>query len=97
MARSGFNEPIEPMDLANMRANGVRSLLIWCRNCHYEKIMNVDHLPGNVTVPSLGQRMSCIKCGGVGYDLQSGHWVFGLAADVGSPTSRLPAKASGLD
>jgi hypothetical protein len=29
------------MDLANMRANGVRSLLIWCRNCRHEKIMNV--------------------------------------------------------
>jgi hypothetical protein len=43
-----------------LRANGVRSLLIWCRNCHHEKIMNVDHLPGNVTVPSLGQRMSCV-------------------------------------
>jgi hypothetical protein len=50
MARDGFNNPIEPMDLANMRANGVRSLLIWCRNCHPEKIMKVDHLPGNVTV-----------------------------------------------
>jgi len=32
MARSNSNEPIEPMDLANMRANGVRSLLIWYRN-----------------------------------------------------------------
>src|SRR5262249_11973966 len=29
---------IEPMDLANMRANGVRSLLIWCRNRHHGKI-----------------------------------------------------------
>ena len=70
MARSGFNNPIQPMDLANMRANGVRSLLIWCRNCHHEKIMNVDHLPGNVTVPSLGQRMSCVKCGTVGADVR---------------------------
>jgi hypothetical protein len=26
------------------------------------------HLPGNVTVPSLGQRMSCTKCGTVGAD-----------------------------
>jgi hypothetical protein len=26
MARSRFNEPIEPMTLGNMRANGVRSL-----------------------------------------------------------------------
>jgi hypothetical protein len=70
MATRRFSEPIEPMDLANMRANGVRSLLIWCRNCHYEKIMNVDHLPGNVTVPSLGQRMSCTKCGTVGADIR---------------------------
>jgi hypothetical protein len=68
MARGGFNNPIEPMDLANMRA--VWSPLIWCRNCHHEKIMNVDHLPGNVTVPSLGQRMSCIKCDTVGADVR---------------------------
>jgi hypothetical protein len=70
VATRRFNDPIEPMDLANMRANGVRSLLIWCRNCHHEKIMNVDHLPGNVTVPSLGQRMSCVKCGTVGADVR---------------------------
>jgi hypothetical protein len=43
----GSNEPIEPMDLANMRANGVRSLLIWYRNCRHEKVMNVDHKFGN--------------------------------------------------
>jgi hypothetical protein len=30
MARSRFNDPIEPLDLANMRANGVRSLDIQC-------------------------------------------------------------------
>jgi hypothetical protein len=47
MARSRFNDPIDPMHLANMRQNGVRSLLIWCINCHHEKIMNVDHLPGD--------------------------------------------------
>jgi hypothetical protein len=70
MTSSRFNEPIKPMDLANMRENGVRSLLIWCRNCHHEKILNVDHLPGNVTVPSLGQRMSCTKCGTVGADVR---------------------------
>jgi hypothetical protein len=61
---------IEPMDLANMRANGVRSLLIWCRNCHHEKIMNVDHLPGDLTVPSLGNRMACTKCSTVGADVR---------------------------
>jgi hypothetical protein len=70
MATRRFNDPIEPIDLANMRANGVRSLLIFCRNCHHEKIMNVDHLPGDLTVPSLGRRMACIKCGTAGADVR---------------------------
>jgi hypothetical protein len=66
VAASRFDGPIEPMDLANMRQNGVRSLLIFCLNCHHEKIMNVDHLPDHLTVPSLGTRMACTKCGTVG-------------------------------
>jgi hypothetical protein len=28
--------------------------------------MNVDHLPGDVTVPSLGPKMVCTKCGIIG-------------------------------
>jgi hypothetical protein len=43
MARSRFNDPIEPMDLANMRENGVRSLAVQCPQCHHKVIMNVDH------------------------------------------------------
>jgi len=39
MARSRFNDPIEPMDLANMRQNGVRSLAIQCPQCRHEVIM----------------------------------------------------------
>jgi hypothetical protein len=54
VARSRFNGPIEPMDLANMRANGVRSLLIFCRNCHHEKILNVDHSPKKQSALSTG-------------------------------------------
>jgi hypothetical protein len=46
-------EQFEPMDLANMRANGVRSLAIYCHQCHHETVMNVD-LPGDMTVPSFG-------------------------------------------
>jgi hypothetical protein len=38
--------PIEPMDLANMRANGVRSLDVQCHNCRHRVIVNVRHLPG---------------------------------------------------
>jgi hypothetical protein len=61
-----FTDPIEPMDLANMRQNGVRSLAVQCPLCRHEVIMNVDHLPGDVTVPSLGRKMVCTKCGTVG-------------------------------
>jgi hypothetical protein len=63
MARSRLNDLIEPMDLANMRENGVRSLAVQCLHCRHEVIMNVDHLPGDLTVPSFGPRMVCTKCG----------------------------------
>jgi hypothetical protein len=32
MAKPRFNDLIEPMDLANMRQNGVRSLAVECSN-----------------------------------------------------------------
>jgi hypothetical protein len=31
------NDPIEPMTLANMRENGVRSLDVRCWQCHHER------------------------------------------------------------
>ena len=51
MAKPRFTDPIEPMDLANMRQNGVRSLAVQCPQCRHEVILNVDHLPGDLTVP----------------------------------------------
>ena len=30
-----------PMDLANMRENGVRSLLVSCRSCHVARVVNM--------------------------------------------------------
>ena len=65
-----MSDLIESITLENMRHNGVRSLLISCLNCRHEKVMNVDHLPGDLTVPSLGRRMACIRCGTVGADAQ---------------------------
>jgi hypothetical protein len=47
MARSPFNDPIVPMDLANMRENGVRSPWVQCNQCRHTAVMNVDHLPGS--------------------------------------------------
>ena len=52
-----------PMDLENMRANGVRSLLASCLDCHRDRTVNVDHLPGHLAVPSFARRMVCSKCG----------------------------------
>jgi hypothetical protein len=56
MAAARFTDPIEPMTLGNMRANGVRSLAVQCHQCRHELIMNVDYLPGDLTVPSFDPR-----------------------------------------
>jgi hypothetical protein len=68
MAR--FNEPIEPMTLGNMRANGVRSLAVSCHKCHHETVINADKWSGQMLVPSFGSRMVCTKCGTVGADVR---------------------------
>ena len=39
MATRRLNEPIEPMTLGNMRANGVRSLDVCCWLCHHRAIL----------------------------------------------------------
>jgi hypothetical protein len=49
------NYPIEPMDLASMRENSVRSLAVICQQCRHEMV-NVNHLPGDLTVKSAGPR-----------------------------------------
>jgi hypothetical protein len=56
------------MTLGNMRANGVRTLIVYCSNstCRHEAIVNVDH--DDVAVPSLGPRMRCEHCGQLGAD-----------------------------
>ncbi len=61
---------IEPMTLRNMRANGVRSIIVYCSNvsCRHEAIVNADSLGDDVTVPSLGPRMRCQRCGQLGAD-----------------------------
>jgi hypothetical protein len=68
MARSRSDNPTAPMDLANMRGNGVRSLAVSCWICHHRAVLNVDHLPDHITVPSFGPRMVCTRCGIIGAD-----------------------------
>jgi len=55
--------PHRAMDLANMRQNGVHSLDVQCDNCRHRMIVNVDHLPGDLMVPSFRRRMVCKNAG----------------------------------
>ena len=59
-----------PMTLANMRANGVRSLWVVCSLCHHEAVLNVDGYDEGVAVPSFGPRMVCTCCGIIGADVR---------------------------
>jgi len=59
---------IEPMTLGNMRANGVRSLLVYCTACPRTVIFNVDGYPERLPVPAFGPRMVCTGCGMIGAD-----------------------------
>ena len=70
MAAARPDDPIEPTTLANMRENGVRSLDVCCWQCRHQVIMNVDHLPADLTVKSFEPRMLCTKCGTVGADVR---------------------------
>jgi hypothetical protein len=38
----GFTDPIEPMEFANMRQNGVRPLWVQCNQCRHTGVMNVN-------------------------------------------------------
>jgi hypothetical protein len=45
-------------------------LWVQCHQLRHERIMNVDHLPGDMTVPSFGPRMVCTKCGMIGANVR---------------------------
>ena len=55
-----------PMDLANMRSQGVRSLWVVCPQCHHQASLNVDEYGETVPVPSFGPKMVCTSCGTIG-------------------------------
>jgi hypothetical protein len=75
------------MTLANMRAQGVRSLSVSCWLCHHGAVLIADRWPNEVPLPGFGPRMVCSSCGIVGADvrpnwaersgresLTGGHW-----------------------
>jgi hypothetical protein len=54
------------MTLANMRAQGVRSLSVVRELCHHEAVLDVDGYGDAVPVPAFGPRMVWTHCGIVG-------------------------------
>ena len=54
----------ERMTLANMRLNGVRSVIAACANCGRSADVNVEALPETLTVPEAANRLRCSSCGG---------------------------------
>lgn len=51
------------MTLGNMRANEVRTLIVYCGACHRDLVFNVDSYCDEVPVPAFSPRMVCTACG----------------------------------
>jgi rRNA maturation protein Nop10 len=52
------------MTPANMRKNGVRTVIASCEACGHKANLNVDGLAETIAVPKVGQRLRCSQCGG---------------------------------
>ena len=59
-----------PMDLANMRQNGVRSVRVFCLGCNHKADVNVDRYPAHWPVKSFEKRMRCGVCGSKAVDVR---------------------------
>jgi hypothetical protein len=57
--------PGPPMDLANMRRQGVRTLIAFCLNdaCRHQAIIDVSSYSGDTPVPWFRSKVKCAKCG----------------------------------
>ena len=71
-ARDREGKIIEPMTLANMRDNGVRSISATCETCQHEAVLNADGWPADTPVPDVaipplprlnGETVACPKRG----------------------------------
>jgi hypothetical protein len=51
------------MTLSQMRESGIRTINRLCPHCGSHGIMQVDALPGDVSVFDLGKAMCCLACG----------------------------------
>jgi hypothetical protein len=52
-----------PMTLANMRTNGVYSVIASCEGCGHKADVNVDAMAETTFVPEAGRRLRCSQCG----------------------------------
>jgi hypothetical protein len=61
------------MTLSNMRANGVRTLAVWCsgRGCGHHRVIDVERYGDDVPVPRFGPRLRCERCGHLGADARA--------------------------
>ena len=66
------HEPGPPMDLANMRAQGVRGLAVYWLNhsCRHHTVISADDYPDDMKAPSFALRLKCSKCGGRRVDVR---------------------------
>jgi hypothetical protein len=53
-ARDHDGRMVEPMTLANMRAQGVRSIFATCNVCQHEAVLDADQRPAEMPVPEIG-------------------------------------------
>ena len=65
MVGKKHHNPGPPMDLANMRRNGVRTLMAYCLNdsCRRQAVIDVSSYPGGTPVPWFRSKVKCAKCG----------------------------------
>src|SRR5829696_7661526 len=63
-ARDRDGKIIDPMTLANMRNNGVGSVVATCAKCQHEAVLGVQRWPADTPVPDVGLRLRCSACGG---------------------------------
>ncbi len=66
------HEPGPPMDLANMRKQGVRRLIAFCLNdaCRHQALVEVSEYPDEVEILYFKPRVKCSKCGGRWVDVR---------------------------
>jgi hypothetical protein len=62
----------ESVTLGHIRGHGCRDVLVYCCDpiCNHGVTLNVDHLPDDTPVRSLGARMACSKCGRGGAEVR---------------------------